>query len=88
MHGITLGLCCTTMKARKDKLQTLRLAPLELNFVNALALQEGRTPSDVIRRAIKGMLQHNRLGAQQIRKLKVYAGSDHPHQAQRPEPLA
>jgi large subunit ribosomal protein L13 len=40
------------------------------------------------RRAVKGMLPRNRLGAQQLRKLKVYAGPDHPHQAQRPEPLA
>ena len=47
-----------------------------------------RRPEEVIRRAVKGMLPHNRLGAQQLRKLKVYAGSDHPHQAQRPEPLA
>ncbi len=47
-----------------------------------------RRPEEVIRRAVKGMLQHNRLGAQQLRKLKIYAGSDHPHQAQRPEPLA
>jgi large subunit ribosomal protein L13 len=47
-----------------------------------------RRPEEVIRRAVKGMLPHNRLGAQQIRKLKIYAGSDHPHQAQRPEPLA
>ena len=42
----------------------------------------------MIRRAVKGMLPHNRLGAQQITKLKVYAGPEHPHQAQRPEPLA
>ena len=54
----------------------------------ALGKLLARRPEEVIRRAIKGMLQHNRLGAQQIRKLKVYAGSDHPHQAQRPEPLA
>ena len=47
-----------------------------------------RRPEQVIRRAVKGMLPHNRLGAQQLRKLKIYAGSDHPHQAQRPEPLA
>ncbi len=47
-----------------------------------------RRPEEPIRRAVKGMLPHNRLGAQQLRKLKVYAGSDHPHQAQRPEPLA
>jgi len=47
-----------------------------------------RRPDEVIRRAVKGMLPHNRLGTQQLRKLKCYAGSDHPHQAQRPEPLA
>jgi large subunit ribosomal protein L13 len=47
-----------------------------------------RRPEEVIRRAVKGMLPHNRLGTQQLRKLKVYAGPDHPHQAQRPEPLA
>jgi large subunit ribosomal protein L13 len=47
-----------------------------------------RRPEEVIRRAVKGMLPRNRLGTQQLRKLKVYAGSDHPHQAQRPEPLA
>jgi len=47
-----------------------------------------RRPEEVIRRAVKGMLPHSRLGAQQLRKLKIYAGSDHPHQAQRPEPLA
>jgi large subunit ribosomal protein L13 len=47
-----------------------------------------RRPEEVIRRAVKGMLPRNRLGAQQLRKLKIYAGPDHPHQAQQPEPLA
>ena len=47
-----------------------------------------RRPEEAVRRAVKGMIPHNRLGAQQLRKLKVYAGADHPHQAQRPEPLA
>jgi large subunit ribosomal protein L13 len=47
-----------------------------------------RRPEEVIRRAVKGMLAHNKLGTQQLRKLKIYAGPDHPHQAQRPEPLA
>ena len=46
-----------------------------------------RRPEEAIRRAVKGMLPRNRLGAQQLRKLKVYAGAEHPHQAQRPEPL-
>jgi large subunit ribosomal protein L13 len=47
-----------------------------------------RRPEEVIRRAVKGMLPRNRLGAQQLTKLKVYSGPEHPHQAQRPEPLA
>ena len=47
-----------------------------------------RRPEEVVRKAVKGMLPRNRLGAQQLRKLKIYAGTDHPHQAQRPEPLA
>lgn len=46
-----------------------------------------RRPEEAIRRAVKGMLPHNRLGARQLRKLKIYAGPDHPHEAQRPEPL-
>jgi large subunit ribosomal protein L13 len=46
-----------------------------------------RRPEEVIRRAVKGMLQHNKLGTQQLRKLKVYAGPEHPHEAQKPEPL-
>jgi large subunit ribosomal protein L13 len=46
-----------------------------------------RRPEEVIRRAVKGMLPHNRLGARQLTKLKIYAGPEHPHQAQRPEPL-
>jgi large subunit ribosomal protein L13 len=47
-----------------------------------------RRSEEVIRRAVKGMLPRTKLGVQQLRKLKVYADSDHPHQAQRPEPLA
>jgi large subunit ribosomal protein L13 len=46
-----------------------------------------RRPEEVIRRAVKGMLPRTRLGVQQLRKLKVYAGADHPHEAQRPDPL-
>jgi large subunit ribosomal protein L13 len=45
-----------------------------------------RRPEEVVRRAVKGMVPHTRLGAQQLRKLKVYAGKDHPHEAQQPVP--
>jgi large subunit ribosomal protein L13 len=46
-----------------------------------------RRPEEVIRKAVKGMLPRNRLARRQITKLKVYAGPDHPHVAQKPEPL-
>jgi large subunit ribosomal protein L13 len=46
-----------------------------------------RRPEEVIRRAVKGMLPRNRLGRAQLRKLKVYAGPEHPHAAQKPEPM-
>jgi large subunit ribosomal protein L13 len=46
-----------------------------------------RRPEEVIRRAVKGMLPRNTLGVQQLRKLKVYAGPEHPHEAQQPTPL-
>ena len=46
-----------------------------------------RKPEDVVRLAVKGMLPRNRLARQQLRKLKVYKGPDHPHVAQKPEPM-
>jgi large subunit ribosomal protein L13 len=45
-----------------------------------------RRPEEVVRRAVKGMVPHTKLGTQQLRKLKVYAGKDHPHEAQQPVP--
>jgi large subunit ribosomal protein L13 len=47
-----------------------------------------RHPEELIRRAVRGMIPHNRLGRALITKLKVYRGSTHPHVAQKPEPLA
>ena len=46
-----------------------------------------RRPEEVIRKAVKGMLPRNRLARQQLRKLKVYAGPDHPHEAQKPKAI-
>ncbi|MEC8732076.1 MAG: 50S ribosomal protein L13, partial [Cyanobacteriota bacterium] len=50
------------------------------------ALQE-RIPERIVEKAIKGMLPHNALGRQMFRKLKVYKGTEHPHAAQKPQPL-
>jgi large subunit ribosomal protein L13 len=46
-----------------------------------------RLPERIIEKAVKGMLPKNRLGRQLFTKLKVYAGPEHPHQAQKPEAL-
>ena len=56
-------------------------------FTAAGKLME-KAPEKVIERAVRGMLPKNRLGAQMYRKLNVYAGSEHPHAAQKPEVLA
>ncbi len=45
-----------------------------------------RNPARAVEKAVKGMLPHNSLGRAMLRKLKVYAGPEHPHQAQQPVP--
>ena len=52
-----------------------------------LAEQLERRPTEVLRKAVKGMLPRNRLARQQITKLKIYAGPEHPHGPQDPKPL-
>ena len=49
--------------------------------------QLDRRPTEVIRKAVKGMLPKNRLARKQLNKLKIYAGPEHPHGAQAPQPL-
>jgi large subunit ribosomal protein L13 len=46
-----------------------------------------RRPTEVLRKAVKGMLPKNRLASAQLTKLKIYAGPEHPHAAQAPKPL-
>jgi len=50
--------------------------------------QMQKHPDRVIRAAVWGMLPHNKLGRRLIKKLKIYAGSEHPHEAQKPVPAA
>jgi large subunit ribosomal protein L13 len=52
-----------------------------------LGEQLARRPEEVLRMAVRGMLPKNSLGRAQLMKLKIYAGPDHPHAAQQPEPL-
>ncbi len=58
-----------------------------LKEISADKLREKR-PEDIIRFAVKGMLPKNRLGRKLYKKLKVYAGDQHPHEAQNPEVLS
>ncbi len=48
---------------------------------------QARRPEEIVRLAVKGMLPRNRLARRQITKLKVYAGPEHPHEAQKPQPM-
>lgn len=47
-----------------------------------------KAPERVLQKAVQGMLPHNPLGREMFRKLKVYAGSEHPHASQQPQPLS
>ena len=57
-----------------------------LKEISARKLLE-KKPEDLLKFAVRGMLPKNSLGRRQLRKLKIYTGSDHPHQAQEPEKL-
>jgi large subunit ribosomal protein L13 len=57
-----------------------------LKTTTARELRDKR-PEDLVRFAVKGMLPKNKLGRRQFKKLKVYAGDQHPHEAQNPEVL-
>jgi len=52
-----------------------------------LAEELERRPTEVLRKAVKGMLPRNRLARRQLTKLKIYTGPEHPHEAQNPDPL-
>ena len=51
------------------------------------AVLDGKHPERVVQKAVERMISRNPLGRQQLRKLHVYAGADHPHEAQQPEVL-
>ena len=61
--------------------------PGGIRSISAEKLLE-KTPEDLIKKAVRGMLPKNKLGRQMFKKLKVYAGSEHPHTAQQPRELA
>ena len=74
-----------TGKKRTDKVYKHHTGyPGGLREISFEKLQE-KHPEEIIRHAVKGMLPDGALGRQMFKKLKVYAGADHPHKAQKPE---
>ena len=74
----------TGTKARKKKYYSYSGYPGGLKEESYLNVQRER-PERIIMHAVKGMIPHNRLGRKMIKKLRVYRGSQHPHEAQNPE---
>ncbi|NPV54033.1 MAG: 50S ribosomal protein L13 [Firmicutes bacterium] len=73
-------------KLNKKIYYTHSLYPGGLKAIRLIDLLKTK-PERVIEHAVRGMLPHNRLGRKMIRKLRVYKGPEHPHEAQRPEKL-
>jgi large subunit ribosomal protein L13 len=84
---VNAGKVTLTGKKLKDKIYYHHTGyPGGIKQVSAEKLL-AKKPTEMIRMAVKGMLPKNSLGRQMIRKLKIYAGPNHPHEAQRPIPL-
>ncbi len=81
---VNAGKVALTGKKMKDKIYYHHTGyPGGIKEMNAEKLL-AKKPTEMIRMAVKGMLPKNSLGRQMIRKLKIYAGPNHPHEAQKP----
>jgi large subunit ribosomal protein L13 len=84
---VNAGKVTLTGKKLKDKIYYHHTGyPGGIRQMNAEKLL-AKKPTEMIRMAVKGMLPKNSLGRQMLRKLKIYAGPNHPHEAQRPVSL-
>jgi len=84
---VNAGKVTLTGKKMKDKIYYHHTGyPGGIKEINAEKLL-AKKPTEMIRMAVKGMLPKNSLGRQMLRKLKIYAGANHPHEAQKPVPL-
>jgi large subunit ribosomal protein L13 len=84
---VNAGKVTLTGKKMKDKIYYHHTGyPGGIKEMNAEKLL-AKKPTEMIRIAVKGMLPKNSLGRQMLRKLKIYAGASHPHDAQKPTPL-
>lgn len=76
----------TGMKGEKKEYFRHSGYPGGIKFINIKKIKE-KKPEYILEHAVKGMLPKNRLGRKILKNLRVYAGSDHPHEAQKPEVL-
>ncbi|MGZ3536102.1 MAG: 50S ribosomal protein L13 [Thermodesulfobacteriota bacterium] len=84
---VNAGKVTLTGKKMKDKIYYHHTGyPGGIKEMNAEKLL-AKKPTEMIRMAVKGMLPKNSLGRQMLRKLKIYPGPNHPHEAQKPTPL-
>jgi large subunit ribosomal protein L13 len=89
-HVIVINARLAVLKGAKAEQKMYRHHTLYPGGLREISAQEqfARHPERVIELAVKGMLPKNKLGKAMAKKLKVYADADHPHAAQRPQPLA
>jgi large subunit ribosomal protein L13 len=80
------GILLTGQKADQKEITRYSGYPGGLRRLSYRKLLEDK-PEFLVERAIKGMLPHTKLGRKMAKKLKVYAGPEHPHEAQKPKPL-
>ena len=84
---VNAGKVTLTGKKLKDKIYYHHTGyPGGIKQMNAEKLL-AKKPTEMIRMAVRGMLPKNSLGRQMLRKLKIYSGPNHPHEAQKPIPL-
>lgn len=95
--GVDMGDFVVVVNASSLRLPAKKLVEKKYNWhsgwpggLTTMTLKDmmNKYPDRVIRRAVWGMLPHNRLGRQLIKRLKVYGGNEHPHEAQNPQPVS
>jgi len=89
-HVIVINAAKVRVTGRKEAQKTYYRHSGYAGGLKSITLekQRERFPERIIELAVKGMLPKNPLGRAMFKKLKVYAGSDHPHTAQQPKPLS
>jgi large subunit ribosomal protein L13 len=75
-------------KKEQQKIYTSKRGFIGNQKVENVERVRQRRPELLIERAVKGMVPHNRLGRAVMKKLKIYTGTEHPHEAQNPKPFA